>query len=141
MKTYEQQSGVDSAKLENLRQSKGDRGNTLHIYLLCSLPSVQVHGRVVALIPEWLRDVIAMTELQYDLFIMESTLVVPMGSKMSEEGHAAFQCPIRWMPPSAEWSRKAYSVPLGTERIDQHPAVNSYIKQYLQVTMKSPVIF
>lgn len=107
VKTYEQQSGMDSAKLEKLRQNQGDRGKTLHIYLLCSLPSVKVHARVVALVTERPRDVIAMAELQYDLSIMESTLVVLMGSMMSEEGQVAFQSPINWMPHSAEWARKA----------------------------------
>lgn len=40
MKTYEQQSRVDSDKPQALRQTRGEAGKTLHICRLCSLPGV-----------------------------------------------------------------------------------------------------
>jgi hypothetical protein len=107
LKTYEQQSREDSGKLQALRQTRGETGKTLHIYLLCSLPGVRAHARAVALVPDRLRDPIAEKDLRLDLSIMESTLVLLMGSMMSKEGQAAFESPIRWHPQSAEWARKA----------------------------------
>jgi hypothetical protein len=98
MKTYEQQSRVDSDKLQALRQTRGKTGKTLHIYLLCSLPGVRVYARVVALVPNQLRDSIAKKYFRLDLSIIESTLVLFTGSTMSEEGQAAF---VRWNPRSA----------------------------------------
>lgn len=67
LKTYEQQSREDSGKLQALRQTRGETGKTLHIYLLCSLPGVRAHARAVALVPDRLRDPIAEKDLRLDL--------------------------------------------------------------------------
>ena len=37
LKTYEQQSRSDTVKLQAKRECPGDRGKTLHIYMLCSV--------------------------------------------------------------------------------------------------------
>ena len=49
----------------------------------------------------------AMEDLVYNLTIMESTLILLLGTMMSVEGQAAYQAPIRWMPKAAEWAHKA----------------------------------
>lgn len=87
-------------------ETQGENSKTLHIYLLCILPRVRTHACAVALVPNRLRDVQATDDIRYDLTIMESTLVILMGSVMSEEGQAAFQPTIRWMAHSAEWAHR-----------------------------------
>jgi hypothetical protein len=74
--------------------------------MLCGLKDVRVHSRVVATVPDPAPDPQAMEDLVYDLTIMESTLILLLGTMMSVEGQAAYQAPIRWMPKAVEWDTR-----------------------------------
>ena len=68
-----------------------------HCIFTCSVAcqAFRAHAHAVALVLNRLRDPIAKKDLRLDLSIMESTLVLLMGSMMSKEGQAAFESPIR----------------------------------------------
>lgn len=112
LKTYEQQSAIDPAKLQAMRRTSGERGKTLHVYMLCSIPGVRFHSRVIALAPQ-LKDTESVEETMRDLTILESILVLLLGTMMSPEGQAAYDSPIRWMPHAADWGRETRSPSTG----------------------------
>jgi len=49
LKTYEQQSAMDPAKFQAMCCTFGERGKTLHVYMLYSFPGVRFHSRIIAL--------------------------------------------------------------------------------------------
>lgn len=107
MKEYEKRSKRNTTTLQAQRQLyTGERAKTLHIYMLCSLPGVRFHLRVVAVHPDQSRDTREEEDLLYDHTLTESALTILLGTIMSAEGQTAYKSPIRWMAMSSEWARK-----------------------------------
>ena len=88
LQKYEEQRYADHVKLETQRQTSGDRASTLHVYLLCSQPTIQFESRVVALTPlsDQCVDISTRESLLYDLTIMETTMMILLGTLMSPQG-------------------------------------------------------
>ncbi len=74
--------------------------------MLCSLPDVVHHARVIAILPDEPQEPEAIEDMLYDITIMESNMVLLLGTMMSPEGQALYDSPIRWMPQSSEWARR-----------------------------------
>lgn len=106
LKMYEIQSQAETSKLQAQRRTSGERGKTLHVYMLCSLPDVVHHARVIAILPDEPQEPEAIEDMLYDITIMESNMVLLLGTIMSPKGQAHYDSPIRWMPQSSEWARR-----------------------------------
>lgn len=80
---------ADHSKQVTLRNECNERNTqskTLHIYMLCSHPDVQVHARTVAVSPISATTNQQLQDLEYDLTIIESVLSIFLGTIMSPEG-------------------------------------------------------
>jgi hypothetical protein len=96
MKEYEKQSKRNTTTLQAQRQLyTGERAKTLHIYMLCGLPGVRFHLRVVAVHPDQSRDTREEEDLLYDHTLTESALTILLGTIISAEGQAAYKSPVR----------------------------------------------
>ena len=85
LKMYEIQSQAEASKLQAQRRTSGERGKTLHVYLLCSLPDVVHHARVIAIFPDEPQEPEAIEDTLYDITIMESNMVLLLGTMMSQK--------------------------------------------------------
>jgi hypothetical protein len=109
---YEKTQRADHSKqaaLRNERNERNTQSKTLHIYMLCSHPDVQVHARCVAISPISATTHQQLQDLEYDLPMIESVLSILLGTIMSPEGEKSYKadclqagrCPLGTQSPSS----------------------------------------
>jgi hypothetical protein len=150
MKEYEKRSKRNATTLQAQRQlCTGERAKTLHIYMLCSLPGVRFHLRVVAVHPDQSRDTRKEEDLLYDHTLTESALTILLGTIMSAEDQTAYNSPIRWMAMSSAWGsesptlncRVSYLLLSDMEQIEQHLAATLRARRLCPLTTTTSATF